>query len=650
METKSKKEWMKNVIIVFLVIMLLLTLFSNTITNYTLPQVSTAMVTSEDISTAVRGTGNISAGDAYTLKATESRTILSVNVSKGDHVDVDTPIFTLKDQDSEELAKARDELADLELKYYKSLLTTDMSTTEAVKVNNGGASSFNSYINKLASLEEQIEAAEQAVLDKQQMIDNLEVGKSVEAINQIGQKYSANLEKNLATYAQEDAKTAFENAKTHVKNDLNNDLTNIKTEISNSSSTDTQMSSYLSSVRSVLNAIDSYAYPAPTIAEKDGKNSSTINILSTESDFDKILSSMKKENDATSKFDPVNDDTSKVLVNEYTNAISQYKNALNGRNSLEKLQKRQDELTNAITAIDSVNVSEDGDYKAATERLRAATLNIDSVQASIDKTNNSFDAASLYAKDDLTKAKTELERLKTEKKDLATEIGNALDADKYSEDIVRKKEDLAKLESKAMGATINAPVSGIVQSISKAPGESFKADEEICVIIPDGKDMTVKISVPNNQAKKVKIGDTGVLANSWAFPDAVCVVKSITDDTDNPGKNSVITFTITGSNLIVGQSINVSVETDMRHYETVVPKSALKKDNSGDFVYVLVEKTSPLGNRYIAKKVTVTVSASDDNKAAVVGDLSAYNNSVITSSNKMVEGGKQVRLSESNSN
>ena len=621
METKSKKEWMKNVIIVFLVIMLLLTLFSNTITNYTLPQVSTAMVTSEDISTAVRGTGNISAGDAYTLKATESRTILSVNVNKGDHVDVDTPIFTLKDQDSEELAKARDELADLELKYYKSLLTTDMSTTEAVKVNNGGASSFNSYINKLASLEEQIEAAEQAVLDKQQMIDNLEVGKSVEAINQVG----ADLEKSLAETAKTDAQESFNTAKNKYVSYLTTrkaELTNEKTQLGTSVS--------LTRIRNVLNAInDGLGKPVANI--------DSLTIIDLKNNYDVNL---KPAIDADHYKDYA------TLLSEADQAFAEYNNSLANDGKIQDIDNRLKQLDYELSEANNLSYRDADSYKEALGRYNAAIM----ADYANKKTNAQFDAASTYAKDDLTKAKTELERLKTEKKDLATEIGNALDADKYSEDIVRKKEDLAKLESKAMGATINAPVSGIVQSISKAPGESFKADEEICVIIPDGKDMTVKISVPNNQAKKVKIGDTGVLANSWAFPDAVCVVKSITDDTDNPGKNSVITFTITGSNLIVGQSINVSVETDMRHYETVVPKSALKKDNSGDFVYVLVEKTSPLGNRYIAKKVTVTVSASDDNKAAVVGDLSAYNNSVITSSNKMVEGGKQVRLSESNSN
>ena len=44
-EKKSnRKEWIKNVAIIFLTVMLILTFFSNTIMNYSLPEVATAMI------------------------------------------------------------------------------------------------------------------------------------------------------------------------------------------------------------------------------------------------------------------------------------------------------------------------------------------------------------------------------------------------------------------------------------------------------------------------------------------------------------------------------------------------------------------------------------------------------------------------------
>ena len=67
MEEKNikRKEWVKTVAIIFLSIMLVLTFFSNTIMNYSLPEVATEYVQSDSITTQVRGTGMVEAGDPY---------------------------------------------------------------------------------------------------------------------------------------------------------------------------------------------------------------------------------------------------------------------------------------------------------------------------------------------------------------------------------------------------------------------------------------------------------------------------------------------------------------------------------------------------------------------------------------------------------
>jgi hypothetical protein len=62
-------------------------------------------------------------------------------------------------------------------------------------------------------------------------------------------------------------------------------------------------------------------------------------------------------------------------------------------------------------------------------------------------------------------------------------------------------------------------------------------------------------------------------------------------------------------------------------------------------VLIVNSKSSPLGNRYFAKRVDVTVLASDDKYTAVSGELfgSEY---VITTSTSPIESGTQVRLAE----
>ena len=80
-------------------------------------------------------------------------------------------------------------------------------------------------------------------------------------------------------------------------------------------------------------------------------------------------------------------------------------------------------------------------------------------------------------------------------------------------------------------------------------------------------------------------------------------------------------------------------------YEMVVPNSAVREDVNGSFVLVLISKSTPLGNRYVAKRVSVVVEAKNNVYTAVSGNLSA-SDSVITISSKPIVNNSQVRLSD----
>ena len=109
-EVRKRKDWVKNAAIVFLTIMLVLTFFSNTIMNYSLPEVATQYVESGTITAKVRGTGNVEAADPYNIVAKESRVISSVAVKQGDEVEKDQVIYYLEDAESEELTQAQKDL------------------------------------------------------------------------------------------------------------------------------------------------------------------------------------------------------------------------------------------------------------------------------------------------------------------------------------------------------------------------------------------------------------------------------------------------------------------------------------------------------------------------------------------------------------
>lgn len=133
----GRKDWIKNIAIIFLSIMLILTFFSNTIMNYSLPQVATQYVQQGDISPKVRGTGTAEVQDPYSVSVPNARTISAVNVRVGDTVKKDDVIYELADAESEELKAARQELSEAESNFQKSLFSGELTNEAVERIRNG---------------------------------------------------------------------------------------------------------------------------------------------------------------------------------------------------------------------------------------------------------------------------------------------------------------------------------------------------------------------------------------------------------------------------------------------------------------------------------------------------------------------------------
>ena len=89
----------------------------------------------------------------------------------------------------------------------------------------------------------------------------------------------------------------------------------------------------------------------------------------------------------------------------------------------------------------------------------------------------------------------------------------------------------------------------------------------------------------------------------------------------------------------------LSIPCSSANYDCVIPSSAIQEDNDGKFVLIVQTKSTPLGNRYYAARANVVVLASDDVNSAVQGDIS-YSDFVITTAEKPVKPGNQIRMEE----
>lgn len=187
---RSRRELIKTIAIVFLAVMLVLTFFSNTVMNMSLPQVSTQSAEKGNISEQIRGNGTVTTGKSYNVNADETRVISSVNVKTGDTVEKGDVLYTLEGKESTELEEAEKSLSDMQHEYRKALIAAEGSSgyaAELLEIEN--AEDDVSRLN-----EELLSFDDPAYLSEKYAAEYIEIGDLKEDISElegrISEKYS----------------------------------------------------------------------------------------------------------------------------------------------------------------------------------------------------------------------------------------------------------------------------------------------------------------------------------------------------------------------------------------------------------------------------------------------------------------------------
>ena len=562
---KKRREWVKNAAIIFLSVMLVLTFFSNTFMNYSLPEVAAQYVQSGTITAKIRGTGTVESGDPYNVKITETRTISSVLVKTGDKVEKGDPLLLLEDKESKELKDAQAALDKAMLDFELALLSGDISNSAFQNVQNGNVSSLNTYQSRIVAAE--------AEIDKWQK----QVDEATTAINQL-KTAQVNVDAGGAP------DTSSEQNKVNVAQAaLNSDEIKIAKD---------KISEWQAAQATCQATIDKYN--------------------------EKIASSVSG-----------NGFVNQVTEDEYQLAVKnrdQYQSLINERqafinNNTDKV-KAYDEKVKALADAN----------KALTEKQNSKT-----------NSTNSLTVQTQNWQTELDKRNIQLKAAQDTKAQLLKDISTELNLDYQLDSLKKQRDDIAKLQENAVGASIEAPISGTITSVTVKAGDEAQPDTALVTMQPEGKGFTMSFSVTNDQAKRLSVGDKADLVNSWRYSDMDITLASIKPDTTDPGQKKLLTFDITGDEVTPGQSLNVSVGQKSANYDLIVPNSAIREDSNGKFILIVESKSSPLGNRYVATRVDVEVLASDDTQSAVSGALYGYE-FVITTSTQPVEAGKLVRL------
>lgn len=224
-ETESKrKRIVKKAAVIFLVVLLVLTFFSNTIMNYSLPEVSTEPVSSGSVSNKVRGQGTVETNSDYEVMVSGARVVKEVKIESGQEVKEGDVLFTFEEDENTELDTEQEALDQMELDYAKSLLknapdyTSDnmdiASAKDDLQEAINGQKEAASNAKKLKTAKKEAAAAQKKVDAQQKKVDSIQ--EKIDAYGEVGSYDEA--EANVTTLSRE-----LENLKkelSYLKDDL----------------------------------------------------------------------------------------------------------------------------------------------------------------------------------------------------------------------------------------------------------------------------------------------------------------------------------------------------------------------------------------------------------------------------------------------
>jgi len=511
----KKRGWAKNALIVFLIALLILIVFSNTIMNRSLPEVATQHPESGTITARVRGSGEVRANESFNVEVGHTRTVDAVHVRLYDEVDIGDVLITLAGDGSEELDRVKAELRSRELDLERELL--ELTRPDGTLA--------------MASVRVQ------------------------RARNDLTAAEAARARISYSEAAYNAAQAAHNNA---------------QAELRSAEAAQAATSYTLAVARAELAALDRIIYDGGTV-------------------------------------DPI----------EYDQAVQNY-NTASFADDLAQATLGAADTAARLAGTDYDTQSRNrGEWIAANDEVRIAQQTLTDLVAeyALDQARAGFETAV-----------------------------NDFAIREIMQDIEDLQAEIEEMEQDETGSEIVSRVGGIVTAVNISPGNQTEPDIPLLIIEVVDRGYSLSFSVTAEQANRVTLGSQAEVSRDFWSPNElpVATLTNIRPDPENPVAGRMLDFTITGD-VESGMNLNLVLNQRSENFSTIVPNSAIRSDTNGTFVLVIMSRQTPLGNRYTATRVDVTVLATDDTNSAVIGELSTFD-FVITTATSPVEPGMQIRL------
>jgi len=530
MNKKFNRGWVKNAAIIFLVVLLLLTFFSNTILNISLPEVVTAQPTSGTITNAIRGNTVAEAAGSYSIILDYSARVLAVYVREGDLVEQGQRLFTLEAGENELEAQ----LNTLRLNYQKMLL--DMTGSD--------------YAMQNELIRQAREDLERAIRDR----------------NALGQ----------ANMTEGEAQAALDRVQTQL-NTYQGRVTALETELSYIDDFDPRSEHIGAQVLAYTQALSTFLIEmgmsyADYVAQNPGASNQWTQAVET-------ARAAMVQAAATARTTVV------------ANISEQSANVVRAQTAVTTAENNLIRIQHIVAADDKVRTLQ--------RALNAALITLSSEQ----------------------------------QQDSLAHQRQLLDLQALEEEIADLEARIRRQGGETEGdeTTISALHAGTVTGLTATAGQDAEAGLPLARIEVADMGFVAEISIDARQAQEVRPGVTVDVDTLWWGPGLSGRVTGVRMDPDDPTNRRLVTVEILGE-VTVGEQLSVSIPLSSAQYQTIVPRSAVAQDATGHHVYVLQSRSSPLGTRYTAVRVDVTVEAEDDTRAAIRGDVDRFANVIIRSS------------------
>ena len=615
METKVKnREWVKDAAIVFLAVLLVLTFFSNTIMNRTLPEVATAQVTDGSIVAKVRGSGVVTANGKHQVKAKEIRTIRAVMIKAGQEVNAGDVLFVLGEGDATALEQAQEQLRNLQTNYQRTALSTPVfdyssynrAIESAENAYNRALDNYNEAYDKANAVDNPIaKAAKKRYEDAQQRAEKLEQDYAERRDARIEElKIELDDLNEQKAQIEQTAEEAFNKMQ-----DAQEALTYIQEQIS-------YWESEKQRLQDIFDVISDPGSGA-TVEERQTASNDLTNAIDTLSNYTLQLPSAEQAyNDASAEY-------SSALGLNYQTILSKISACEDELRALQNDELHYEEVRAAIELRDKLYEEYMAQIGSAAYELREAAYALTDAEIAVQAAYDSLYIA--------------------QENNSRTAASTGVELSSIQQEIAIQQEKIKSLAGDEENV-ITANVSGTVDTVDCTAGDTVLKDAILATIEVPDMGHTLSFSVTNDQAQRLRIGDTATISNYYWGNSITATLTTIRSDPKNPQTNKLLTFDLTGD-VTTGAELTISVGQKSANYDLIVPNSAIKSDTNGSYVLAVSVKSSPLGNRYTARRVSVEVLANDDNNSAVVADL-GNGDYVITTSSAPLNSGDMVRMAD----